>query len=284
MLAVKQFSLLCLSDMHLNFNLFAPEALPNADIAIIAGDFTNCGTRYGTAEVDAARTWVAAMARKYHKVFYVCGNHDIGMNNDTLGYAGYKTDAPGTPDPGKVVGIEDTTISRFGYTFLGSGLSPCFDAPNLATTFCRMTPHRAFDLSHWENAAPADIVVSHCPPYGILDSAGKLYDRIKGCFKEMHLGSPGLQRYIREHRPRLVICGHIHEAAGYGFIHAVGDVSEDVPNMLVPDHAIHGYDTEGPDATDRIWGKTLVVNCAQRPVLVTFDGDNTTAWLCASNV
>lgn len=50
----------------------------------------------------------------------------------------------------------------------------------------------------------ADIVLSHCPPFGILDEHPKFG----------HLGVKSVRRYIDKNKPRYVFCGHIHEATG----------------------------------------------------------------------
>jgi len=47
------------------------------------------------------------------------------------------------------------------------------------------------------------VLVAHPPPLGILDRA----------FGMLHAGSPGLRDFIRQTEPRLLVCGHIHEAA-----------------------------------------------------------------------
>jgi Icc-related predicted phosphoesterase len=48
------------------------------------------------------------------------------------------------------------------------------------------------------------VVVAHPPPFGVLDKvAGKL-----------HAGSSRLRQLLETERPRLFICGHIHEDAG----------------------------------------------------------------------
>ena len=63
---------------------------------------------------------------------------------------------------------------------------------------------RAFDFE------PVDIVVSHCPPSGILDgwtSPAHPGERIS-------LGSTRLLDYLQRSQPRLLICGHVHEAQG----------------------------------------------------------------------
>ncbi len=48
------------------------------------------------------------------------------------------------------------------------------------------------------------VLVAHPPPLGVLDRA----------FGMLHAGSPGLRDFIRQTEPRLLVCGHIHEAAG----------------------------------------------------------------------
>jgi len=48
------------------------------------------------------------------------------------------------------------------------------------------------------------ILLSHAPPYGYLDkiTSGK------------HIGSKILLTAIKKHKPKLILCGHIHEAKG----------------------------------------------------------------------
>lgn len=50
------------------------------------------------------------------------------------------------------------------------------------------------------------VLVAHPPPRGVAD-------KVLGRF---HVGSRGLRALISERRPRLLICGHIHEARGTG--------------------------------------------------------------------
>jgi uncharacterized protein len=65
----------------------------------------------------------------------------------------------------------------------------------------------SFDLTEEEAAAKlagcpeGAVLVSHSPPKGHLDSSREL-------------GSESVLRTIEEKRPRVVICGHIHECAG----------------------------------------------------------------------
>ncbi|KAA0009615.1 MAG: hypothetical protein FE041_05705 [Thermoplasmata archaeon] len=51
-----------------------------------------------------------------------------------------------------------------------------------------------------------DIIISHIPPYKTKDRA----------FFGMHIGDKKLREIMNEKKPKYIICGHIHEDAGYG--------------------------------------------------------------------
>ncbi len=55
-------------------------------------------------------------------------------------------------------------------------------------------------------AEKIDIIVSHTPPYKTKDRA----------FLGMHIGDKKLREIMNEKKPKYVICGHVHEDAGYG--------------------------------------------------------------------
>ncbi|HLJ55440.1 MAG TPA: metallophosphoesterase [Chthonomonadaceae bacterium] len=209
-------NLLVMSDIHCRFAHFAPARLPDADLAIVAGDLTNDGvSRPEPAssgllawliangrrpeelletepQVDRAAAWLTELAER-HPVFWVPGNHDIGITAATF------SDIP------NCTCILDRTVQFAGQTFHGVSLSP--GDSFLARRWDYMTDdptveEAAFDFE------PADIVVSHCPPYGGVtdqsaDASGVVF---------AHYGSPALRAYIERCAPRLVICGHVHEA------------------------------------------------------------------------
>jgi uncharacterized protein len=52
------------------------------------------------------------------------------------------------------------------------------------------------------------ILVVHPPPRGVCDKVGNKF----------HAGSFGLRNFIKTHPPLMVLCGHIHEQAGYKFL------------------------------------------------------------------
>lgn len=195
--------LLTLSDIHGQFRDFDPLSLPEADVVLIGGDITNLGMRR-MAEVALAEQWMTALAARYPHILYVLGNHDLGLTNPYFERIG--------PTIRNIAQrnatIADNTPEGDGLSFVGADLSPCFDLPGLAQTWERMTAGADVDTAYFD-ALPAttEVVVSHCPPFGLLDEF-----RQPG--SGHHLGSPGLRRYIEKNQPRLVVCGHIHEGSG----------------------------------------------------------------------
>lgn len=57
-----------------------------------------------------------------------------------------------------------------------------------------------------------DILLTHIPPYGVLDVVQSEY--VPKEWLGMHAGSKLVLNYIKRQKPKLVLCGHIHEAAG----------------------------------------------------------------------
>jgi len=50
-----------------------------------------------------------------------------------------------------------------------------------------------------------DILITHVPPKGMMDKM----------MLGFHIGSKWIQELVRKKKPRLVICGHVHENYGY---------------------------------------------------------------------
>ncbi|MDP2947543.1 MAG: metallophosphoesterase [Nanoarchaeota archaeon] len=57
-----------------------------------------------------------------------------------------------------------------------------------------------------------DILVCHQPPYGILDKVN--FPGIPKNWIGKHAGSKAILNYIKTYQPKIVLCGHIHEAKG----------------------------------------------------------------------
>lgn len=57
----------------------------------------------------------------------------------------------------------------------------------------------------WNSLPPGiDILVTHCPPFGILDKTSS----------DQLAGSPALKKWVLKNSPKWHIFGHIHEARG----------------------------------------------------------------------
>ena len=185
--------ILAISDIHGEFDRFSPDALPDADVLLFAGDATNDGTRR-PREIAAAEEWFRRAVRRFTFVRYVLGNHDIRMADTFFNATG-------------AISLEANWFQYFDVFFRGASLSTCFDVPGLALEWERMTADPAADRDYFASIPCADVLVSHSPPFGCLDewiSPGS----------GRHIGSPGALTYIERHAPRLCVCGHIHEAAG----------------------------------------------------------------------
>jgi len=54
------------------------------------------------------------------------------------------------------------------------------------------------------NMEPADILITHSPPKGLVDLHARLG----------HLGSVAVRGWIKDNQPKLVFCGHVHDCWG----------------------------------------------------------------------
>lgn len=176
--------LLTLSDLHSSFP--PVDALPDARAVLVAGDLTNQGIHFPVG-MRAAEAFLAALIERYGDVFWIPGNHDIGVK--AIHWPG--------------VCLLEGPAQIDGLTVAGIALAPCFDMPRLADYWDHMTPNPAVDAAAFAALPPAQIVVSHSPPLGALDSV-----------RRRNIGSPGLRDYIRQYEPALVVCGHCHEGLG----------------------------------------------------------------------
>jgi Icc-related predicted phosphoesterase len=170
------------SDTHDQHSLLKP--VPDGDIFIHAGDFTNRGD-FG--ELNRFREWMNSQRHDYKVV--VAGNHDFTLDTNpglTKCYMnGFQY-------------LEDRYINIEGVSFYGSPWQS--DLPGVGL-------YRSKSDAHPFHRIPkVDILVTHVPPRGILDctvSGKRLGDEIL------------LNKYTDESiAPSIHIFGHIHESRG----------------------------------------------------------------------
>lgn len=173
----------CISDLH----GFYPR-LEGGDLLIVGGDWTKSD---GMDELeDFEKYWLKV--QNYKKIILIAGNHD------NIAYQ------CGWVSRGKIEYLCDSGTEFEGLKIWGSPWTLAFNG---------MNPHcKAFTVDKeeqleekWKNIPQdTDILVTHCPPWGVMDTA-----KVFSC-GSMHLFL--LLKYSI--RPRLHVFGHIHE--GYG--------------------------------------------------------------------
>lgn len=195
--------IVALSDTH-GTNVRTKLEIPPCDIVIHAGD----GTPRGAADT------LAQLARQLRDtdarfVVYVPGNHDkLFYYNREEAMAIFRKE--------KIIVLIDEVVELMGLRIYGF--------PWL--------PNRSGTCSHaWETddmvekvrdiPTFVDILVSHGPPYGILDKAIKDWIRMgpgepKQPLSYHNLGNTAMTNTLTygHLHPRYFICGHIHEARG----------------------------------------------------------------------
>jgi len=164
--------------------------VPGGDLLIHAGDFTMFGK--SASALRDFNAWLGELPHPHKLV--VPGNHEFLLETDPS-LCRQITNA--------TVLINDSTTIN-GVKIWGSPLTQHYGG-----AFGRSN---ATDRVRIYNTIPADvdILVTHGPPYGILDSS----DEYPG-----PAGDPELRDAVRRVKPRLHIFGHIH--AGYGVLPTV---------------------------------------------------------------
>jgi 3',5'-cyclic AMP phosphodiesterase CpdA len=200
--------IVALSDLHGHL----PE-IPACDLLVIAGDV--CPDRIGGADARkhpaAQKAWfdrhvrsLLADAPATHRLL-TWGNHDW------CGQAcSFASDAPPHASSTALQILVDAGTS---VPANGSARRPLsiWATPwsNQFMHWAFMQPREALAAVYAGIPGGIDILLSHQPPFGFGD---RLADARTG--EVEHLGSRELLRTIDRARPRLVICGHIHDAHG----------------------------------------------------------------------
>ena len=172
----------CISDLHGSY----PE-LEGGDLLIVAGDLTARDTWKQHQEFQA---WL--IGQKYTKKVLIAGNHD-GQYEKTVPFYTFETG---------ICYLQDSGTQFEGLNIWGSPWTPEF------SNWHFMLP-RGLKLKEKRDLIPdnTDILVTHGPPHGILDTTDNTWDSER-------LGCEDLREAVERVKPRLHVFGHIH--GGYG--------------------------------------------------------------------
>ncbi len=159
--------------------------IPDGDVLIHAGDFTEHGTVVEAAEFDR---FLATLPHRHKLV--IAGNHDFAFEQQAE-----KAEAAMT----HCTYLRDQSVVIDGIHFYGSPWQPWFLG-------------WAFNLERGEEIrqkwlkipSNTDVLITHGPPFGQQDTilAGQ------------HVGCEELIKIVETIQPRLHIFGHIHESYG----------------------------------------------------------------------
>ncbi|ETO14892.1 hypothetical protein RFI_22475 [Reticulomyxa filosa] len=190
------------SDSHMNHNKFD---MPEGDILIIAGDWTNWRT--SRTDIPKVVEWLKSLSQYRHKVI-IAGNHERGLNeNDVEKNKKYFMESCNTHY------LQDEMLSVLGVNIYGSPWHPQRErneGNKITKIGCLFSAH-AFDRPLDEikkifESIPSEtnILVTHSPPFGIGDLE-----------RPGHIGSSALLTEVTQRvRPFLHIYGHSHGGRG----------------------------------------------------------------------
>jgi Icc-related predicted phosphoesterase len=179
-----------ISDTHCRHNNVK---FPKGDVLLHAGDVSYGGKK---SEIVDFLNWFSSQKFAY-KVF-IAGNHDFYFETTVRSELEELI-------PKNVIYLNDSGISIENINIWGSPVTPWF----YNWAFNR---HRGAAIQkHWHMIPDnTDILLTHGPPYGILDRV--INNKPSGC--------KNLIQKVHEIKPKVHVFGHIHEA--YGKLNKLG--------------------------------------------------------------
>lgn len=185
--------IVCISDTHADHSKLV---VPDGDILIHAGDFTNRGEHH---EITSFANWLRVQPHKVKIV--IPGNHDITFEK-------YESIARELlSDACELLICQE--FESHGLKFYGTPWSPDFFPDHWVFNHGRNSIHANRIHEDIMDSHP-DVLITHSPPFGVLDQCPSMRDTSH----MVHVGCEVVRKTIEELQPKLVVCGHIHE--GYG--------------------------------------------------------------------
>ena len=177
--------ILCIADIHGNVEKIENIKDLNPDLILVAGDITNFGGKEKAKEV------IKALKNACKNILAVPGNCDYPEVLDLLEEMGISIHGKGVKIDNRtgIFGVGGSNITPFNTPFEleESEIVSLLEAGYKAIKDCKIK-----------------ILVSHAPPFGILDKISS----------GLHVGSKAISEFLKENKVDYVVCGHIHEAKG----------------------------------------------------------------------
>jgi Icc-related predicted phosphoesterase len=152
---------------------------------IHCGDFTSMGYDH---QISDFSKWFAGLNYQYK--ILICGNHELGFEKDFY-YCKSLLDS-------SITLLHDDAVEIEGIKIFGSAKTPPF------MRWAFMFQEEMLDYYFGYIPYGTDIIVTHCPPYGILDLT----------MDGEHVGSRALLKHTQRVKPKLNCFGHIHLGGG----------------------------------------------------------------------
>ena len=172
-----------ISDTHGKHNF----ELPEGDVLLHAGDVSSRGLK---TEIQRFLDWFAGLDYTY-KIF-IAGNHDFFFEEASA-------DDIQAMIPPEIIYLNDSGVEIAGIHIWGSPIQPWF----YDWAFNRQRGPAI--QKHWDLIpANSDIIITHGPVFGIHDRT------VSG----LPVGCEDLLPVIQRIKPKVHLCGHIHEAYG----------------------------------------------------------------------
>lgn len=165
--------------------------IPKCDILIHCGDCTNKGSLISLYKFC---TWFEQQPAKYKVLVY--GNHELGFSHGSK-----REEAIKTPKQFGITYLENSNTIIDGLYMYGSPVTPFYYG-------WEWNVHRGKEIAYFWNKIPndIDILITHGPPYGILDLTAKSSNR------DLHQGCEELIKKINTlDNLKLHAFGHLHQ-------------------------------------------------------------------------
>lgn len=198
-----------ISDTHTRHGLIPTEHLPGGDLLLHSGDIMNSG--YNPQDIHSFLNWFSTQPYT-HKVF-IAGNHDRMFQDDP----NFIKDLISHSYQDSIIYLEDSEVVIDGDGPNGDypeGNIRIYGLPHTPEFYnwAFNVPRNSHKMQEIMNKIPenTDILVTHGPPYGILDTISPRSYQALGC--EI------LRDRVKQVRPKIHVFGHIHGGRGIEYV------------------------------------------------------------------